>query len=682
MGEPTPPDGDLPGTPGTGPAGQSGEPLSIRAADESRTPPPGDMTGMTSTEPAEAPATPVAPVAAASPLDPETGASLGPLADPDHLAAIDDDLELVRDTVSPETIPDDPDASGGSPELEDDDGDPETPPVRRGTVRPILVALASLVLPGLGHVLVRKPLIAALYLVPTILSLVVLGGWALAAGKFGIAAALLTPGVLTTLFAGNILVAGWRTSAAIEAVGRTNPGRVAIAVSTLLVVVTVGIPHLIAANTLLATESFLDETFASANATPGPGEASVETPEPELTEPPYQEPSPSSVVAPSGSIAPTPTPSPVIAPYPDDGGNGTLPDFGAALPWKRADPDKPWGNDGRFDLLLIGSDAGAARWSRRNDVMLLVEVDVATGKSAMIGIPRNLQNAPYPPGPARDASACGCQPGLINEMYVEATVRHPSLWPGKGAVKGIGAVRSVVSTLTGRPIDAVLIVDLVGVIRVVDAMGGIDINVPEAVIDDHYPDPGKGVRTLKITAGHHHFDGRTALAYARSRHMDSDYGRMERQQILLLAIRDQLGPSVILSAPDLFTAAKGTAWTDLPREALPALVELFGKASDAKVKQLRLTPSRYPEWMTRAWVNQIRKDIADLIPGLPDPQKINVPRPVATSRPTPKPTAKPTPKPSKKPGATPTPPPTEAPTPPPPEQPTPEPTEPPTPEPT
>ena len=80
--------------------------------------------------------------------------------------------------------------------------------------------------------------------------------------------------------------------------------------------------------------------------------------------------------------------------------------------------------------------------------MLLVEVDVETGAVAMIGLPRNLINAPYPPGPARDASACGCQKGLLNEMYVEATARNPGLWPGRGAVKGIGAVRSVVHTLT------------------------------------------------------------------------------------------------------------------------------------------------------------------------------------------------------------------------------------------
>jgi LCP family protein required for cell wall assembly len=288
----------------------------------------------------------------------------------------------------------------------------------------------------------------------------------------------------------------------------------------------------------------------------------------------------------------------------------------------------------------------------------------------MIGLPRNLQNAPYPPGPARDASACGCQPGLINAMYVEATGRRPGLWPGKGAVKGIGAVRSVVSTLTGRPIDAVLIVDLVGVIRVVDAMGGVDIDVPEAVIDHDYPDPGKGKIELRIKAGKQHFDGHRALAYARSRHMDSDYGRMERQQILLLAIRKQLGPSVILSAPGLFAAAKGTAWTDLPREALPALVELFGKTEGKKVHQLRIVPSRYPTWLTAAWVNQIRRDVAELLPGTPKPRKIAVPRPVATPRPTARPTPKPTPKPSAKP----TPKPTEAPTPEPTPNPTPEPT--------
>jgi LCP family protein required for cell wall assembly len=582
----------------------------------------------------------------------------------------DGDLAAEGDGGSGGVPDDDPARPAGSPAA---GSPPSRPPEpvggpRRPVARPALIALASALLPGLGHLLVGRRRLGLVYLVPALVALVSVVAWAMSAGLYGVAAAVVTPGVLAIVFAANILVAGWRASALVDAVGRTRPGPAAIAVSGGVLVLLIVLPHLVVANTILATESFLDETFAGVDASLDPGEATAETPWPTFTEPPEETPTPAGASpTPAGSPAPTPSPTPVIPPYPADGGDGTLPRFGASVPWQRADPAQPWGDDGRFDLLLIGSDAGAGRWSRRNDVMLLVEVDVATGQSAMIGIPRNLINAPYPPGPARDATPCGCQSGLINEMYVEATGRHPGLWPGKGAVKGIGAIRSVVSTLTGRPIDAVLIVDLLGVIRVVDAMGGVDINVPAAVEDWAYPDPGHGMIHLKIRAGRQHMDGRTALAYARSRHQDSDYGRMQRQQTLLLAIRKQLGPETILNAPALFAATRGTAWTDLPREALPALVELFGRTAGQTVVQLRIVPPRYPEWLTAAWVNAIRQDIADLLPGLPRPRTISVPRPVATPRPTPRPTPKPTPKPTAKPTGAPT----EAPTP---EPPTPEPT--------
>jgi LCP family protein required for cell wall assembly len=252
------------------------------------------------------------------------------------------------------------------------------------------------------------------------------------------------------------------------------------------------------------------------------------------------------------------------------------------------------------------------------DTMLLVEIDVATGKVAMIGLPRNLQNTPFPPGPARDAIACGCFSDLLNGLYVEATFRHPERWPGTGAVEGIGAVRAVVSELTGRPIDAVLVADLWGVIKVVDAMGGIDIDVPAAVYDASYPDPVMGRVELSIPAGRQHLDGRLALAYARSRHQDSDYSRMARQQTMLLAIREQIGPETILHAPSLFNAAKGFTWTDLPRDSLPSLVTLFSKAASAPVKHLRVVPPKYPSWLTSATINKIRNNIAALL-GLPAP---------------------------------------------------------------
>jgi LCP family protein required for cell wall assembly len=246
---------------------------------------------------------------------------------------------------------------------------------------------------------------------------------------------------------------------------------------------------------------------------------------------------------------------------------------------------------------------------------------------------------------------------MLNAMYVEATAVHPSQWPGSGAAKGIGAVRAMVSQLTGRPIDAVLVADLWGVIKVVDAMGGIDINVPAPVYDSHYPDPIYGSIQLNIKAGPQHFDGRTALAYARSRHQDSDYGRMGRQQTLLLAIRDQLGAATILNAPALIDAAKGFSWTDISRGSLPNLIDLFSRAAHSTVKQLRIVPPTYPEFLTPAVITRIQKDIAKLLGTVPPPAPTAAPIPVPTSAPTdsPVPTAAPTDSPAPTPTDTPAP---------------------------
>jgi hypothetical protein len=124
---------------------------------------------------------------------------------------------------------------------------------------------------------------------------------------------------------------------------------------------------------------------------------------------------------------------------------------------------------------------------------------------------------------------------------------------------------------------------------------------------------------------------------------------MARQQTLLLAIREDIGPSTILDAPDLFNAAKGFTWTDLPRSSLPNLVELFGKAANATVKQLRIVPPTYAEWMTPAEIQRIRTDIAKLLGVAPPPP--------------PSPTLKPSPSPSPSPHATTTADPTSTPSP-------------------
>lgn len=490
-----------------------------------------------------------------------------------------------------------------------------------------VAGLLGLIVPGAGHVIVGRRYGTLLFLVPVAYLAIALLGLYAGGGLTAILAFVVTPGVLPLLAAANIVLAIWRIAASVDA-ARTSPRPgLAAAVVGPAVLLPVIAPHVWLGSTIAATNDVLDSMFAS-----DPESAEVEIPyEPppsNWTPPPFEYETPVPIATPGPGTVESAAPATPATPQPTRGipsdpltaGIGSLPSLNAAVPWARPG-SVPWGDDGRFDLLLLGSDAGPDRWSRRMDVMLLVEIDVATGKVALIGLPRNLQNAPLPPGPARDAVACGCFSGLLNALYVEATFRHPDRWPGTGVVEGIGAVRAVVSELTARPIDAVLVADLWGVIKVVDAMGGIDIDIPAGVYDASYPDPVMGRVEINIPLGNQHLDGRLALAYARSRHQDSDYSRMARQQTMLLALREQIGPDTILNAPALFNAAKGFTWTDLPRDSLPNLVNLFSKAAGAPVRPLRIVPPKYPSWLTTSEITKIRNAIAALLGVAPPPRQ-------------------------------------------------------------
>jgi LCP family protein required for cell wall assembly len=500
-------------------------------------------------------------------------------------------------------------------------------------VRSFIAGLLGLLVPGAGHAYAGRRRAALVFILPVIVLVVAWVILFVLSGRTSLIGFLLTPGVLPGLAAANLALAVWRLASGVDVARHLRPSRATMGALGVATVALVLVPHLLVGNIVLSANDFIDSMFASGE-TPTPRN-STPAPTPTASQGGFFVPAGYLWDGWSPAAAPEPTATAVpVALGPMTSGTGSLPALGAAVPWQRAGAI-PWGDDGRFDLLLLGSDAGPDRWSRRMDVMLLVEIDVATGKVAMIGLPRNLINAPFPPGPARDAVRCGCLNGLLNEAYVEATFRHPSRWPGTGAVQGIGAVRSMIMQLTGRPVDGVLVADLWGVIKVVDAMGGLDINIPAPVHDSRYPDPVRGNIVLDIPAGQQHLDGRLALAYARSRHQDSDYGRMARQQVFLLALRQQIGPATVLSAPALFDAAKGFAWTDLPREALPALGDLFDKAAHAAVKQLRIVPATYSTFLTPGEITRIQADIAALLGVPPPPTPSPTPSPAPTDSPSP-----------------------------------------------
>ena len=91
----------------------------------------------------------------------------------------------------------------------------------------------------------------------------------------------------------------------------------------------------------------------------------------------------------------------------------------------------------------------------------------------------------------------------------------------------------------GVPVQRYAVIDFEGFKRIVDAAGGVDVDVPHEIIDYEYPTPDYGIEMLQIPAGRVHMDGELALKYVRTRHGDSDFGRLQRQQQVMLAIRDK-----------------------------------------------------------------------------------------------------------------------------------------------
>jgi anionic cell wall polymer biosynthesis LytR-Cps2A-Psr (LCP) family protein len=118
-------------------------------------------------------------------------------------------------------------------------------------------------------------------------------------------------------------------------------------------------------------------------------------------------------------------------------------------------------------------------------------------------------------------------------------------------------------------------VDLNGFVGLVDAIGGITVDVPSPVYDAEYPDPN-GVDLVEVyfPAGPQRMDGWHALAYARTRHQDGDVARMGRQQDVVKALQHELGCNLLGNLPAVLDVAGDILWTSLPLEDVPDMLQI------------------------------------------------------------------------------------------------------------
>ena len=255
-------------------------------------------------------------------------------------------------------------------------------------------------------------------------------------------------------------------------------------------------------------------------------------------------------------------------------------------------------SEGRYNFLMMGGDAGADRTGRRPDSLSVISVDAKTGQTAIISVPRNLQNAQFSEdSPMRtiypDGYDCGDE-CLINAINTEVTNEHTDLYPGVED-PGAQATLEAVSGTLGIKVQAYVLVDMDGFAKLIDAMGGIRIKAGGWVpISGETVDEANGIHGMPlgwIPAGENTLDGYHALWYGRSREFVDDYARIARQQCVQQAMLKQLDPATLLAKfEDIAKAGTKVVDSNVSASQLGSFVDLAMKAKGQESKRLTIGP--------------------------------------------------------------------------------------------
>ena len=266
-------------------------------------------------------------------------------------------------------------------------------------------------------------------------------------------------------------------------------------------------------------------------------------------------------------------------------------------------------HDGRYNVLLIGGDSGTDRWGLRPDSMTVASIDAQTGRTVMIGLPRNMQNFPFRKGSVMDRQfpdgyhCAGCYLNSVGTWAGD----HKQLFKGSKHPT-IDATVQAVEGITGLEMNYWVMVNLRGFERLVDAFGGVTLNVR-----DRIPVGGLGKDvTGYIEPGERKLDGHDALWFARAREGSDDYSRMARQKCVLSAMLTQVSPQkALVNFQEIAKASSAMIKTDIPGGALDDFVQLGLRARNEKVSSVSLVP---PQINTaNPDIAKVRRMIADAI---------------------------------------------------------------------
>ena len=250
------------------------------------------------------------------------------------------------------------------------------------------------------------------------------------------------------------------------------------------------------------------------------------------------------------------------------------------------------GADGRLTVLLLGSDYRRGHAGNRTDMIMVVSVDASSGAVAAASIPRDTVNFPLPDGSVYRAKVNGLYQSYLADDPAAAGTR----------------MREVVAAALGVEIDGYLVLGFEGVVRLVDALGGVDVTLEKAVNDPYYwlTATKSGVF---FPVGVNHLTGERALIFARTRKGDNDFERARRQQQLIAATAETVALRGIGILPDLLEIGATYIQTDLPLDAAPVIYRLVADAKIAGATRVVFGPRK---WASSVGGSSFELKVADV----------------------------------------------------------------------
>lgn len=233
-----------------------------------------------------------------------------------------------------------------------------------------------------------------------------------------------------------------------------------------------------------------------------------------------------------------------------------------------------WGGKQTLNIMMIGVDRRPEGGDQNADAIIIAHVDLTNQKVAAVSIPRDLL-----------VEIPGIGQGKINAAYNYGVQANPG-----DKVAGVVMMRDTIESVFQVPIDGYIMVDFNGFTEVIDAMGGVTVDVPELITDTEYPTEDFGTEVVRFTPGVQEMNGERTLQYVRTRQQDSDDGRRERQLQVLRALFDKaksLGS--ITNGFEVITALGSSVQTSFFMEQQLTLAQLGYGMTDADIKLSNLT---------------------------------------------------------------------------------------------